>query len=105
MNITPSATEQLERVLGPGEALEIGLRTGGCSGATITMDRVELTNTSESNTKRTGSDCIVFADPQSQTYLGDGEIDYVSDGLMASFVVKPPAGIQSCGCGSSIVIA
>ena len=104
MNITPSATEQLERVLGPGEALEIGLRTGGCSGATITMDRVLLTNTSESNIKRTGNDCIVFADTTSSIHLIEGELDYVSDGLMASFVIKPPANVQSCGCGSSIVI-
>ena len=99
MNLTEAAQQQLDCVLGPGEYLEIGLKTGGCSGATITMDKVAM-NTTESNTK----DYVVWADTISQTTLGDGELDYVSDGLMASFVVRPPEGIQSCGCGNSIVL-
>ena len=103
MTLTEAAQQQLDCVLGPGEWLEIGLRTGGCSGATITMDKVAM-NTTESNTRRTGKDYVVWADTTSQTTLGDGELDYVSEGLMASFVVRPPEGIQSCGCGSSIVL-
>ena len=103
MNLTETAQQQLDCVLGPGEYLEIGLKTGGCSGATITMDKVAM-SISESNTKRTGKDYVVWADTISQTTLGDGKLDYVSDGLMASFVVRPPEGIQSCGCGSSIVL-
>ena len=103
MTLTEAAQQQLDCVLGPGEYLEIGLKTGGCSGATITMDKVAM-NTTESNTRRTGKDYVVWADTTSQTTLGDGELDYVSDGLMASFVVRPPEGIQSCGCGNSIVL-
>ena len=104
MRLTESAKKQLDCVLGPGEALEIGLKTGGCSGATITMDKVEM-SISELNTRETGSDYVVWADTMSQTTLDGGELDYVQDGLSSSFVVKPPQGIQSCGCGSSIVIA
>ena len=104
MNLTEAAQQQLDCVLGPGEYLEIGLRTGGCSGATITLDKVVQTNTSELNTKRTGRDCVVFADTMSQTTLTGGKLDYVQDGLSSSFVVRPPEGTQSCGCGSSVVI-
>ena len=103
MNLTEAAQQQLDCVLGPGEYLEIGLRTGGCSGATITMDKVEMT-TSELNTKETGNSSIVFADTMSQTTLTGGKLDYVQDGLSSSFVVRPPEGTQSCGCGSSVVI-
>ena len=104
MNLTEAAQQQLDCVLGPGEYLEIGLKTGGCSGATITLDKVGMTNTSESNTKKTGKDYIMWADTVSQTTLEGGELDYVKDGLSSSFVVNPPEGIQSCGCGSSVVI-
>ena len=104
MNLTEAAQQQLDCVLGPGEYLEIGLKTGGCSGATITLDKVDLTNTSELNIKETGNSSIIFADTMSQTTLTGGKLDYVSDGLMSSFVVNPPEGIQSCGCGSSIVL-
>jgi len=103
MNLTEAAQQQLDCVLGPGEYLEIGLRTGGCSGATITMDKVAMT-TSELNTKETGNSSIVFEDTMSQTTLTGGKLDYVQDGLSSSFVVRPPEGTQSCGCGSSVVI-
>ena len=104
MTLTESARKQLDTVLGPSEALEIGLKTGGCSGATITMDRVLLKNTSESSTRKIGKDYIVWADPTSQTFLIEGKLDYVTDIMGSSFVVTPPEGTQSCGCGSSIVI-
>ena len=104
MNLTEAAQQQLDCVLGPGEYLEIGLKTGGCSGATITLDKVGMMSTTESNTKRTGKDYVVWADTISQTTLDGGKLDYVQDGLSASFVVNPPEGIQSCGCGSSIVL-
>ena len=104
MNLTEAAQQQLDCVLGPGEYLEIGLKTGGCSGATITLDKVDLTNTSELNTKKTGNSSIIFADAISKDILIGGKLDYVQDGLSSSFVVNPPEGTQSCGCGSSVVI-
>ena len=104
MNLTEAAQQQLDCVLGPGEWLEIGLRTGGCSGATITLDKVAQRSTSELSTSETGNSSIQFADTTSKTYLEGGSLDYVQDGLSSSFVVSPPKGIQSCGCGSSIVI-
>jgi iron-sulfur cluster insertion protein len=47
----------------------------------------------------------VWADPTSQTFLIEGKLDYVTDIMGSSFVITPPATTQSCGCGSSIVIA
>ena len=102
MNITPSATEQLERVLGPGEYLEIGLTGGGCGGATVTLTKMDLKNTEGLSTGENTN--VRFADQTSAQYLTGGKLDYDNGVLSASFIFKPPLGTESCGCGSSIRI-
>ena len=102
MTITPAAREQLDKLLKPGERLEIGLKGGGCGGATITLDKVDYETTTELNIP--GTTIVSFADQTSAQYLTGGELDVDTSIFNAGFVIKPPAGTQSCGCGSSIVI-
>ncbi len=106
MTVTPKAKERLEAVLEAGEYLQIGLKGGGCGGATIELLRMASKNIGESNTGEitTGKDNIKFADTTSAQYLTAGTLDYVEDMLTATFTFKPPLGIESCGCGSSIRI-
>jgi len=100
MRITESAKKRLDEVLGSGEFLEIGLRGGGCGGATIEMNKVSLTNTIESNLIVTSD--VIFADLTSQQYLIAGTLDFSDDLLSATFIFKPPLGLESCGCGASV---
>jgi iron-sulfur cluster assembly protein len=102
MKVTPAATEQLSKLLGPGESLQIGLEGGGCGGATLTLEKVDSTTISVLNTPVTGTDNIVWADQTSSIYLIGGELDIDDSVFNARFIFKPPLGTESCGCGASI---
>ena len=104
MTVTPGAKKQLELSLNSNECLMIGLKGGGCGGATVTMEKVESTNTLESSMPVTGVDNIIWADQASKTFLQGGVIEYDNGQFNASFVFKPPLGTESCGCGTSIKI-
>ena len=100
MTITQNAKNQLEHLLKDGEALEIGLKGGGCSGLMITLEKTTWTDTTELSI----GDNIKFADQMSQTYLQGGSLDYEDTGFSKTFVVNPSKGTETCGCGNSIAI-
>ena len=102
MTITNGARRRLSEVLKSGEFLEVGLKGGGCGGATILLTKVSTMSTDALNI--TGTTNVIFADKTSQTYLTEGSLDYNNESFNASFIFKPPLGIESCGCGSSIKI-
>lgn len=80
--------------------LRVGVRGGGCSGYTYTLD---LTN--ECNEERDEifehEGIKVICDPASHIYLDGATIDF-QDGLMGrGFVFNNPQSTGKCGCGSS----
>ena len=102
MTITNGARKRLSEVLNAGEYLEVGLKGGGCGGATILLTKVDSKSTDALNIA--GSTNVIFADKTSQTYLTEGCLDYNNESFNASFIFKPPLGTESCGCGASIKI-
>jgi len=102
MTITNGARKRLSEVLKGGEFLEVGLKGGGCGGATILLTKVDSMSTDALNIA--GSTNVIFADKTSQTYLTEGSLDYNNESFNASFIFKPPLGTESCGCGASIKI-
>ncbi len=102
MTLTDPAKKQLGALLKDGELLEIGLAGGGCGGATITLNKVDSRTTT--GLSITGITNVIFADQTSQKYLTGAELGVDESIFNAAFVVKPPKGIQSCGCGASIKI-
>jgi len=102
MTITNGARKRLSEVLKDGEFLEVGLKGGGCGGATILLTKVSTMSTDALNIA--GSTNVIFADKTSQTYLTEGSLDYNNESFNASFIFKPPLGTESCGCGASIKI-
>ena len=101
MTITPEAQKQLDAVLKSGEFLMIGLKGGGCGGATVTLTKEARTSGALSIPGITN---VIFADQTSQTYLTEGSLDIDNSIFNARFVFKPPLGTESCGCGASIKI-
>ena len=91
MTITNGARKRLSEVLSIGEYLEVGLKGGGCGGATVTMQKVDSMSTDALNIA--GTTNVIFADKTSQTYLTEGSIDYNNESFNASFIFKPPRGI------------
>ena len=102
MIVSAAATEQLSKLLKPGESLQIGLKGGGCGGATLEMEKVDLTTISESNITVIGTDNVVWADQTSARYLTGGNLDIDNSIFNARFVYSPPKGTDACGCGESI---
>jgi iron-sulfur cluster assembly accessory protein len=102
MTITNGAKKRLEEVLKVGEFLEVGLKGGGCGGATILLTKVD--SKSSDALSIGGATNVIFADKTSQTYLKEGSLDYNNESFNASFIFKPPLGVESCGCGASIKI-
>ena len=100
MIVTQKAQDQLKHLLEDGEVLEIGLRSGGCSGLMITLERMNSTGITELNI----GDNTRFADQMSQTYLQGGSLDYEDTGFSKTFVVNPSEGTARCGCGNSIAL-
>ena len=100
MTITPEAVEQLNKLLKPGEYLEVGLVGGGCGGATITLTKMDLKNTEGLSIGETTN--VRWADKTARTYLQGGVIDIDDSIFNARFTFKPPLGTESCGCGASI---
>ena len=100
MVITQKAQDQLNYLLEDGEALEIGLKGGGCNGLIVTLEKAISTGTTElsigNNTR--------FADQMSQTYLQGGSLDYEDKGFSKTFVVNPGEGTARCGYGNSIAL-
>jgi len=100
VKITQPAAEQLNKLLNPGEYLEIGLVGGGCGGATVTLSRVDSKSTDALNTGETTN--VLYADKTAKIYLQGGVIDVDNSVFNARFTFKPPLGTESCGCGASI---
>ena len=102
MTITNEARRRLSEVLKSGEFLEVGLKGGGCGGATVTMQKVASKSTDALSI--TGTTSVIFADMITSTHFIGFSLDYNSESFNASFIFKPPLGTESCGCGSSIKI-
>jgi iron-sulfur cluster assembly protein len=80
--------------------LRIGVRGGGCSGFSYTLD-LDDQEPAESDEVMESHGVKIVCDMKSMLYLPGTEIDY-KDGLMgAGFAIKNPNATSSCGCGSS----
>jgi len=102
VTVTPEAQKQLDTILNSGEYLEVGLKGGGCGGATVTFIKVSTMSTDALSIS--GTTNVIFADSVTSTHLTEGSLDIDNSIFNARFVFKPPSGTESCGCGSSIKI-
>lgn len=82
--------------------LRISVEGGGCSGFQYKFDLVGERQSEDMVIEREGAKVLI--DPVSIAYLGGSEIDYVDDLIGASFRVKNPNAVASCGCGTSFSV-
>ena len=103
ITVSESAAQQVARLLSneehPDQALRVSVSGGGCSGFQYGF---------AFDAKRQDDDIIiekdgvtVLVDSVSAGYMAGSEIDYVNDLIGASFQVKNPNAVSSCGCGTS----
>ena len=82
-----------------GSCLRVGIKGGGCSGFSYTLDVAAEPDEMDEVFETSG--LRVICDPKSLLYLDGTDIDYSDDLLKGGFVFNNPNAKRSCGCGTS----
>ncbi|KAE8700104.1 Iron-sulfur assembly protein IscA [Hibiscus syriacus] len=81
--------------------LRIGVKQGGCSGMSYTMDFEKRSNARPDDSIIQYEGFTIVCDPKSLLFLFGMQLDY-SDALIGGgFSFKNPNATQTCGCGKS----
>ena len=110
--ITNDAIEQISNLLNgqsDKKALRVGVRSGGCSGMSYTMDFI---GTNELNpddkvydySLKSDQSFQVVCDPKSLLYIYGMELDFSKELIGGGFNFVNPNASQTCGCGSSFAV-
>ena len=110
--ITNDAIEQISNLLkgqSHKKALRVGVRSGGCSGMSYTMDFI---GTNEINpddkvydySLKSDQSFQVVCDPKSLLYIYGMQLDFSKELIGGGFNFVNPNASQTCGCGSSFAV-
>ena len=110
--ITNDAIEQISLLLKNQtnkKALRVGVRSGGCSGMSYTMDFIgEDQINSEDQLYQYSLSAEegfqVVCDPKSLMYIYGMQLDFSKDLIGGGFNFVNPNASQTCGCGSSFAV-
>ena len=110
--ITKSAMEQFSKLCqekGSDYLLRVGVRSGGCSGMSYTMDFIDSEAIDEADEiyeyqTLDGTKFRVVCDPKSLLYIYGMQLDFSNDLIGGGFNFSNPNATQTCGCGSSFAV-
>ncbi len=110
--ITEPAMRQLGTLMasqGGDKVLRVGVRSGGCSGMSYTMDFIEgseiLPDDETYTYEPDGAPPFrVVCDPKSLLYIYGMQLDFSSALIGGGFNFTNPNASQTCGCGSSFAV-
>ena len=86
----------------PHAFLRIAVSGGGCSGFQYGLTFDDQKNEDDVVFERDGVTVVV--DEVSLDLLGGAEVDFVEDLMGASFQIRNPNAVSSCGCGNSFSV-
>ena len=103
VEVTPTALEELRRLLKKenkeGWGLRMGVKGGGCSGLSYTMD---IENEPREKDRINEVDGIrVYVDPKSYLYLNGMKLDFSTALIGGGFQFINPNATRTCSCGTS----
>ncbi|MEB3159585.1 MAG: iron-sulfur cluster assembly accessory protein [Synechococcus sp.] len=112
IQITDPAMQQLAKLCreqGDSQVLRVGVRSGGCSGMSYTMDfvpssEIETDDEVYDYTAPDGADFQVVCDPKSLLYIYGMQLDFSTALIGGGFNFTNPNASQTCGCGSSFAV-
>jgi iron-sulfur cluster insertion protein len=103
ITVTETAVAKLQDILAeennPSLKLRVFVQGGGCSGMQYGFTLDETQNEDDWDLEISGVKVLV--DSMSSGYLQGAEIDYKEDTYGATFSIKNPTAVTTCGCGSS----
>ena len=110
--ITTPALDQLAKLCqeqGSGKLLRVGVRSGGCSGMSYTMDFIgsdDINSDDKIYDYSLGESEFfqVVCDPKSLLYIYGMQLDFSKDLIGGGFNFTNPNASQTCGCGSSFAV-
>ncbi len=110
--ITEPAMKQLAALCkdqGPDKLLRVGVRSGGCSGMSYTMDFISSKETHQEDEvydyiTPDGDAFKVVCDPKSLLYIYGMQLDFSTALIGGGFNFTNPNATQTCGCGSSFAV-
>jgi len=110
--ITNTAIQQISSLIqnqNDKKALRVGVRSGGCSGMSYTMDFIsedEINKDDRIYDYSLSKDVSfqVVCDPKSLLYIYGMQLDFSTDLIGGGFNFTNPNASQTCGCGSSFAV-
>ena len=110
--ITNDAIEQISNLLkgqSDKKALRVGVRSGGCSGMSYTMDFIGDNEINPDDkiydySLNTDQTFQVVCDPKSLLYIYGMQLDFSKELIGGGFNFVNPNASQTCGCGSSFAV-
>ena len=110
--ISEPAMKQLAVLMaqqGSDKVLRVGVRSGGCSGMSYTMDFIDAAAIASDDEQYVyepaGAPCFrVVSDPKSLLYIYGMQLDFSSALIGGGFNFTNPNATQTCGCGSSFAV-
>ena len=107
IHLTDNAVKEIKRMMEKqgktGQALRLGVRGGGCSGLSYTMQFDDPTP-GEWDEVFEFDGLKVLVDKKSYLYLNGTTVDYSHDLNNAGFKFHNPNAVGTCGCGTSFSI-
>ena len=110
--ITGTAIQQISNLIKnqvDKKALRVGVRSGGCSGMSYTMDFIgsdDINSDDKIYDYSLGESEFfqVVCDPKSLLYIYGMQLDFSKDLIGGGFNFTNPNASQTCGCGSSFAV-
>lgn len=105
VKLTERAARRINQILAKEpekKALRVSVSGGGCSGFQYAFDLDATRGDDDIVVEKDGA--TVLIDSISLMYMSGSEIDFVDDLIGASFQVRNPHAVASCGCGTSFTI-
>jgi len=110
--ITNDAIEQISNLLkgqSDKKALRVGVRSGGCSGMSYTMDFIRSDEINPDDkvydySLEADQGFQVVCDPKSLLYIYGMQLDFSKELIGGGFNFVNPNASQTCGCGSSFAV-
>ncbi len=103
ITVTPLAVDQVKKILESqgksGWGIRVGVKGGGCSGLSYTMDLTEKPGEDDKVFDYDG--LPVFCDKKSYFYLNGLTLDFIDALMGGGFKFVNPNATATCGCGSS----